>query len=112
MTGPANTVPGPEDEQGLRGFNGTQGPAGPSGITFMNSTNTYTKVKSSSNLPFQDTPPFYTQAFATCNPGDLAIAGGFIGPPVIPLPAGGAAAAFDAILIQDIQSSPDTWGYF
>jgi hypothetical protein len=39
----------------------------PPGITFMNNTNTYTRLASSTNV--SPAPPFYTQSFAVCDTG-------------------------------------------
>ena len=88
MTGPrgfngTDGVNGTQGIQGPRGFNGTDGvngTQGPPGITFLNFTNIYEKSVSSTNVPLT-TPPFYTQAFPSCDTGDFAISGGFIGPP-------------------------------
>ena len=102
-TGPASTVPGPQGAMGFNGTDGEDGATGPAGITFMNNTNTYTRVASSINSPFT-TPPFYTQALATCDPGDFAISGGLIGP----FPSTTAATAYDAIPIQ-LFKNPDSW---
>ena len=78
-----NGAQGPQGPRGFNGTNGVNGTQGPPGISFMNNTNTYTntytRVASSTNLAIT-TPPFYTQSFPTCDPGDLAISGGFIAP--------------------------------
>ena len=86
--GPASTVPGPQGEQG------------PSGITFLNDTNTYTRVQSSTNI-ITTTPPFYTQSVNDCDTGDFVISGGFVG--------ASTATAYDAIPIKDIQIGSHTW---
>jgi hypothetical protein len=75
----------------------------PTGITFMNNTNTYTRLASSINV--SPAPPFYSQSFAVCDTGDLAISGGFIGPPPGTLPAN----VYDAIPVEDMQILSGTW---
>ena len=74
--GPASTVPGPQGIQGPIGPNGTQGPQG---ITFINDTNTYILFESASPTSGCSTASgvFTTIADPVCDPGDLAISGGF-----------------------------------
>ena len=95
MTGPASTVPGP---QGLRGFNGTDGEQGPPGITFINSTNTYTRSANSTNTqPFPDV--FITAARPSCDSEDFAINGGFS---VLNI-------RLNAVTLQDVRAGSNAW---
>jgi hypothetical protein len=92
LTGPASTVPGP---QGIPGTNGTQGPPG---ITFLNSTNTYTRSANSTNTqPFPDV--FITAARPSCDPEDFAINGGFSAQMI----------RLNAVTIQDIRAGSNGW---
>jgi hypothetical protein len=63
----------------------------------MNDTNTYTRTVSSTPANSFFMPPFYTQAFPSCDPGDFAISRGFIGPPI----ATAQATAYDAVTLED-----------
>jgi len=68
-----------DNKTGSQGPPGPQGPAGPQGIqgpigiTQLNSSNIYRVDNSSTSTPLSN----FTQASATCDPGDLTIDGGY-----------------------------------
>jgi len=68
-----------DNRTGTQGPPGPQGPAGPQGIqgpigiTQLNSSNIYRVDNSSTSAPLSN----FTQASATCDPGDFTIDGGY-----------------------------------
>jgi Collagen triple helix repeat (20 copies) len=96
--GAASTVPGPLGLPGINGTNGINGTQGPPGITFINSTNTYTRSANSTNTqPFPDV--FITSARPSCDPEDFAINGGFSAQNI----------RLNAVTIQDIRAGSNGW---
>ena len=97
--GAASTVPGPQGLPGINGTNGINGIQGPSGITFINSTNTYTRsVGNSTGIsPFPGV--FITAARPSCDPEDFAINGGFSAQNI----------RLNAVTIQDIRAGSNGW---
>ena len=97
--GAASTVPGPQGLPGINGTNGINGTQGPPGITFINSTNTYTRsVPNSTGVsPFPGV--FITAANPSCDPEDFAINGGFSAQNI----------RLNAVTIQDIRAGSNGW---
>ena len=90
---------GPQGLPGINGTNGINGIQGPSGITFINSTNTYTRsVGNSTGIsPFPGV--FITSARPSCDPEDFAINGGFSAQNI----------RLNAVTIQDIRVGSNGW---
>ena len=73
---PGQSIIGPQGPPGINGTNGINGTQGPPGITFINSTNTYTRSANSTGIsPFPGV--FITAARPSCDSEDFAINGGF-----------------------------------
>ena len=74
------------------------GAKGPPGITFINSTNTYTRSANSTNTqPFPDV--FITAARPSCDSEDFAINGGFS---VLNI-------RLNAVTLQDVRAGSNAW---
>ena len=83
-------LPGPQGEEGPRGFNGTQGPQGPAGVNGtqgpagpnqITTTNIYKQFGPNVTSTPTFVPGFGTvfvaNSTATCVPGDVVLSGGF-----------------------------------
>jgi hypothetical protein len=80
------------------GIQGPPGPQGPPGITFINSTNTYTRSANSTGIsPFPGV--FITAARPSCDSEDFAINGGFSVQNI----------RLNAVTVQDIRAGSNGW---